>query len=87
MSMVSSTGSGTKTEDILAAILKRLDAMDTKLKALDPLQEKVTALEESADDMGAQAATLTVMVKRVDLAHLKLTEKITRIETATDHRP
>jgi hypothetical protein len=53
MSMVSSTGSGAKTEDILAAILKRLDAMDTKLKALDPLQEKVTALEESADDMGA----------------------------------
>jgi uncharacterized protein Yka (UPF0111/DUF47 family) len=87
MSMVSSTGSGAKTEDILAAILKWLDAMDTKLKALDPLQEKVTALEESADDMGAQVATLTVMVERVDLAHLKLTEKITRIETAIDHRP
>jgi hypothetical protein len=87
MSMVSSTGSGAKTEDILAAILKRLDAMDTKLKALDPLQEKVTALEESADDMGAQVATLTVMVERVDLAHLKITEKITRIETAIDHRP
>jgi hypothetical protein len=37
MSMVKSTGSGAKTEDVLAAILKWLDTMDTKLKALDPL--------------------------------------------------
>jgi hypothetical protein len=82
MSMVSSTGSGAKTEDVLAAILKRLDAMDTKLKALDPLQEKVTALEESTDDMGSQAATLTAAVRRVDMAHSKLTEKITHVEMA-----
>jgi hypothetical protein len=93
MSMVSSTGSGAKTEDVLAAILKRPDAMDTNLKALNSFQEKVTTLEEFADDMGTQAATLTTTIERVDMAHSKLTEKIPALRRrsakwpATDHRP
>jgi hypothetical protein len=52
MSTVSGSGSTSTTDAMLAAIMKRLDAMDDKLKALDPLREKVTSLEAMTDGVG-----------------------------------
>jgi hypothetical protein len=54
MSTVSGSGSTSTTNAMLAAIMKRLDAMDNKLKALDPLREKVTSLEAATDELGNQ---------------------------------
>jgi hypothetical protein len=42
-----------KTDEVLGAILKCLDAMDGKLSRLDPISDKVTALEAATGELGA----------------------------------
>jgi hypothetical protein len=80
MSTVSGSGSTSTTDAMLAAIMKRLDAMDDKLKALDPLREKVTSLEAMTDELGNQQVTLTTAVEHVDIMHAELNARIDRVE-------
>jgi hypothetical protein len=64
MSTVSSSGLTPITNAMLAAIMKRLDAMDDKLKALYTLCEKVTSLEAPTEELGNQQVTLTEAIER-----------------------
>jgi hypothetical protein len=43
-----------KTDEVLGAILKLLDAMDAKLSRLDPINGKVTVLEAATGELGVQ---------------------------------
>jgi hypothetical protein len=61
MSTDSGNGSSGKSDDVLTAILKRLDAMDGKLQTMDKrllamekIGAKVSSLEASTADLGAQ---------------------------------
>jgi Cu/Ag efflux protein CusF len=69
MSTVSDLGSNSTTGTMLAAIMKRLDAMDKKLKGLDPIRNKVTLLEVATDELGNQQVTMTAAVECVDITH------------------
>jgi hypothetical protein len=94
MSTATGKGSSGKSDDVLMAILKRLNAMDGKLQimdkrllAMEKIRAKVSALEASTADMGAQQDTLAAAVKRVDLAHSELNDKVARVETAHHNPP
>jgi uncharacterized protein YhaN len=61
MSFDAGKGSGSKSDDLLGAILKQLNAMDERLRSMegklhiiDNMQEKVSALEASIGELGAQ---------------------------------
>jgi hypothetical protein len=69
MSTISGTSSSGKIDEVLGAILKRLDA---KPSQLHPINDKVTALEAATGELGAQQDTLTAVVERVDRAHSTL---------------
>jgi septal ring factor EnvC (AmiA/AmiB activator) len=80
MSFTTGSGSGSKSEDMLAVIMKQLAAMDARLQsmegrfhAVDSIQAQVTALEESTGELGAQHDTLSSVVERIDLAQTRLT--------------
>jgi queuine/archaeosine tRNA-ribosyltransferase len=73
-------GSGSKSDDMLVAILKQLVAMDeclrsmeSKLHNIDTMQAKVSTLEESTSEPGAQQDTLSSAVEHIDLAQTQLT--------------
>jgi hypothetical protein len=94
MSTATGKGSSGKSDDVLMAILKHLNAMDGKLQimdkrllAMEKIRAKVSALEASTADMGAQQDTLAAAVKRVDLAHLELNDKVARVETSHHNPP
>jgi hypothetical protein len=94
MSTATGKGSSGKSDDVLMAILKRLNAMDGKLQimdkrllAMEKIRAKVSALEASTADMGAQQDTLAAAVKRVDLAHSELNDKVARVKTAHHNPP
>jgi hypothetical protein len=53
MSTISGTSSNGKTDEVLGAILKHLDAMDAKLSHLDPISDKATVLEAATGELGA----------------------------------
>jgi hypothetical protein len=72
MSTVSGTSSSGKTEEVLRAILKCLDAMDAKLARLDPINNKVTVPEVVIRELGAQQDTLAAAVECINLAHVML---------------
>jgi hypothetical protein len=78
MSTDSSKGSSGKSDDVLAAILKRLNAMDERLQAMDEIKEMVTTLEASTSELGAQQDTLFAAVERIDLAQTQLVAKVGR---------
>jgi hypothetical protein len=93
MSTDSGKGSSGKSDDVLTAIMKRLDAMDGKLQTMDKrllaiekIGVKVSSLEASTADLGAQQDTLAAAVERIDLAHTELNVKVARVET-THHNP
>jgi septal ring factor EnvC (AmiA/AmiB activator) len=80
MSFTTGSGLGSKSEDMLAVIMKQLAAMDARLQsmegcfhAVDSIQAQVTALEESTGELGAQHDTLSSVVERIDLAQTRLT--------------
>jgi hypothetical protein len=80
MSSTTGPGSGSKSEDMLATIMKQLAAMDARLQsmegrlhAVDSIKAQVTALEESTGELGAQHDTLSSVVERIDLAQTRLT--------------
>jgi hypothetical protein len=94
MSTDSGKGSSGKSDDVLMAILKRLDAMDGKLQTMDKrllamekIGAKVSSLEASTADLGAQQDTLAAAVERIDLAHTELNVKVARVETAHHNPP
>jgi hypothetical protein len=94
MSTNAGKGSSGKSDDVLIAILKRLDVMDGKLQimdkrllAMEKIGAKVSALEASTADMGAQQDTLAVAVERVDLAHSELNDKVAHVETVHHNPP
>jgi hypothetical protein len=94
MSTATGKGSSGKSDDVLMAILKRLNAMDGKLQimdkrllAMEKIRAKVSALEASTADMGAQQDTLVAAVKHVGLAHSELNDKVARVETAHHNPP
>jgi hypothetical protein len=75
MTSTAGQGSGSKSEDMLATIMKQLAAMDARLQsmegrlhAVDSIKAKVTTLEESTGKLGAQQDTLSSAVERIDLA-------------------
>jgi hypothetical protein len=75
MTSTAGQGSGSKSEDMLATIMKQLAAMDARLQSMegrlhtvDSIKAKVTALEESTGELGAQQDTLSSAVERIDLA-------------------
>jgi hypothetical protein len=75
MTFTASQGSGSKSEDMLATIMKQLIAMDVclqsmegRLHAVDSIKAKVTALEESTGELGAQQDTLSSAVERIRAA-------------------
>jgi hypothetical protein len=75
MTSIAGQGSGSKSEDMLATIMKQLAAMDARLQsmegrlhAVDSIKAKVTALEESIGELGAQQDTLSSAVEHIDLA-------------------
>jgi hypothetical protein len=75
MTSTAGQGSGSKSEDMLATIMKQLAAMDARLQSMegrlhvvDSIKEKVTGLEESIGELGAQQDTLSSTVERIDLA-------------------
>jgi flagellin-like hook-associated protein FlgL len=79
MSSTTGPGSGSKSEDMLATIMKQLAAMDARLQsmegrlhAVDSIKAQVTALEESTGELGAQHDTLSSVVERIDLAQTRL---------------
>jgi hypothetical protein len=77
MSTISGTSSSGKIDEVLGAILKRLDA---KLSQLHPINDKVTALEAATGELGAQQDTLTAVVERVDRAHSTLATQVNRTD-------
>jgi hypothetical protein len=75
MTSTASQGSGSKSEDMLASIMKQLAATDAclqsmegRLHTVDLIKAKVTALEESTGELGAQQDTLSSAVECIDLA-------------------
>jgi hypothetical protein len=75
MSSLSGQGSGSQSDDMLAAIFKRLSTMDERLRSMenklhivDVMQSKMSVLEESTGDLGAQQDMLSSAVERIDLA-------------------
>jgi hypothetical protein len=61
MSFDAGKGSGSKSDDLLGAILKQLNAMDERLRSMegklhiiDNMLEKVSALEASIGELGTQ---------------------------------
>jgi hypothetical protein len=75
MTSTAGQGSGSKSEDMLATIMKQLAAMDARLQSMegrlhvvDSIKAKVTTLEESTGELGAQQDTLSSAVERIDLA-------------------
>jgi hypothetical protein len=76
MSTVSGTSSSGKTEEVLGAILKCLDAMDAKLARLDPINNKVTVPEAVIGELGAQQDTLAAAVECINLAHVMLATQV-----------
>jgi hypothetical protein len=75
MSATAGQGSGSKGNDMLAAIFKQLATMDERLQSMeskvhnvDTIQAKVSALEESTGELGAQQDTLLSAVECIDLA-------------------
>jgi queuine/archaeosine tRNA-ribosyltransferase len=60
MSSNAGQGSGSKSDDMIAAILKQLAAMNERLRSMESklhnvytMQVKVSALEESTDELDA----------------------------------
>jgi hypothetical protein len=87
-------GSGSNCDDMLAAILKQLVAMDeclrsmeSKLHNIDTMQAKVSTLEESTGEPGAQQDTLSSAVEHIDLAQTQLTANAERGATAPRNPP
>jgi hypothetical protein len=75
MTSTAAQGSSSKSEDMLATIMKQLAVMDARLQSMegrlhviDSIKAKVTALEESTGELGAQQDTLSSAVERIDLA-------------------
>jgi hypothetical protein len=75
MTSTAGQGLGSKSEDMLATIMKQLAAMDARLQSMegrlhvvDLIKAKVTALEESTGELGAQQDTLSLAVELIDLA-------------------
>jgi hypothetical protein len=80
MTSTAGQGSGSKSEDILATMMKQLAAMDARLQSMegrlhvvDSIKAKVTTLEESIGELKAQQDTLSLAVERIDLAQTQFT--------------
>jgi hypothetical protein len=80
MTSTAGQGSGSKSEDILATMMKQLAAMDARLQSMegrlhvvDSIKAKVTTLEESIGELKAQQDTLSSAVERIDLAQTQFT--------------
>jgi hypothetical protein len=76
MSADAGKGSGSKTDDVLSAILKRLKelgaqmrSMETRLESMESIKDKVSTLEASTSELGTQQDTLSAVIERVDLVH------------------
>jgi hypothetical protein len=83
MSSLSGQGSGSQSDDMLAAIFKQLSTMDERLRSMenklhlvDTMQAKVSTLEESTGDLAAQQDTLSSTVERIDLAQTLLAANV-----------
>jgi hypothetical protein len=94
MSSLSGQGSGSQSDDMLAAIFKQLSTMDERLRSMenklhivDAMQAKVSTLEESTGDLGAQQDTLSSAVERIDLAQTLLAANAGRGITAPRDPP
>jgi hypothetical protein len=94
MSSLSGQGSGSQSDDMLAAIFKqlsttdeRLRSMENKLHIIDAMQGKVSTLEESTGDLGAQQDTLSSAIKRIDLVQTLLATNAGRGVTAPQDPP
>jgi hypothetical protein len=91
MTSTAGQGSGSKSEDMLATIMKQLGAMDARLQsmegrlhAVDSIKAKVTTLEESTGKLGAQQDTLSSAVERIDLAQTQFAAAVDK--AAADSR-
>jgi hypothetical protein len=76
-----------KTDEVLGAILKCLDAMDGKLSRLDPISDKVTALEAATGELGAHQDMLATTVERVDRVHAALAMQVNQMDPPTTSDP
>jgi hypothetical protein len=76
MSIISGTGSSTTTDAMLAAIMKRLDAMDDKLKTLIHSERRWPHWRHPRRSW----APSTAAIEHVDIAHTALNAKFHRIE-------
>jgi hypothetical protein len=83
MSSLSGQGSGSQSDDMLAAIFKQLSTMDERLRSMenklhliDMMQAKVSMLEESTGVLAAQQDTLSSAVERINLAQTLLAANV-----------
>jgi hypothetical protein len=77
MSADAGKGSGSKTDDVLSAILKSLKELGAQMRSM----------EASTSELGTQQDTLSTVIECVDLAHTQLDAKVSRVETAQRELP
>jgi hypothetical protein len=94
MTSIVGPGSGSKSHDILATIMKQLAAMDARLQSMegrlhtvDSIKEKVTALKESTGELRVQQGTLSSAVERIDLAQTQLAANADNVATEPRELP
>jgi chromosome segregation ATPase len=94
MSANAGKGSGSKTDDVLSAILKslkelgaQLRSMETRLESMESIKDKVSTLEASTSELGTQQDMLSVVIERVNLAHTEHDAKVSHVETAQRELP
>jgi hypothetical protein len=94
MSSTTGPGSGSKSEDMLATIMKQLAAMDARLQsmegrlhAVDSIKVQVTVLEESTGELGAQHDTLSSWSSESTWRRLGSPPLLTELLLNQDNRP